>query len=445
MGTEARAVSVERSEWSAAKINDLPDSSFAYIEPGGRKDDQGKTVPRSLRHLPYKDEGGAVDLDHLRAALSRVSQTDLPKATQARVRARLEAAAAERGVGEHEKGAVEKYITHEGGKWQVRAESGKILGTHDSKGDAVRQLAAVEANKDPKGKSVAFSSAKFKAENPGSEVQTLIFGKDKYPKASEAKAWASDHGFESGDVEETGESFRLLQRAPDKYARMRTIEMTEGVQAVIGFPKKSLEAVKSLFLRSVESLLPALKAADLYRAEFEPVEETEAGTVYRVKCAGRDFHFAEKNGSAAPVPSYAALKLLRKRAFVPVVKSEEKRYTLGVCYPASKVGKPEPDFHGDVMGEDELEKSAWGFMAKGADRIGLMHRPGTAGAGRVVESYIYRGPSYKVKDVSGAEQEISPGDWMLGVVWNDEGWQAIKSGNLTGYSLQGAARKEAVA
>ena len=47
-------------EWRAAMsvkdINDLPDSDFAYIEPGGEKDDDGKTVPRSLRHYPIHDE-----------------------------------------------------------------------------------------------------------------------------------------------------------------------------------------------------------------------------------------------------------------------------------------------------------------------------------------------------------------------------------------------------
>jgi len=44
--------------WSAAFVNDLPDSSFALILPGGEKDEEGKTKPRSLRKLPYKDASG---------------------------------------------------------------------------------------------------------------------------------------------------------------------------------------------------------------------------------------------------------------------------------------------------------------------------------------------------------------------------------------------------
>ncbi len=62
------------AEWDTAYINNLPDSSFLYIEPGGEKDDEGKTTPRSLRHLPIKDASGEIDLPHLRNALSRLGQ-----------------------------------------------------------------------------------------------------------------------------------------------------------------------------------------------------------------------------------------------------------------------------------------------------------------------------------------------------------------------------------
>lgn len=65
------------AEWSAAYINDLPDSSFAYIESGGEKDDEGKTTPRALRHFPHHDAQGNLDLPHLRNALSRGPQSDV--------------------------------------------------------------------------------------------------------------------------------------------------------------------------------------------------------------------------------------------------------------------------------------------------------------------------------------------------------------------------------
>ena len=64
------------AEWTAAYISDLPDSAFACIDAGGEKDDEGKTVPRSLRHYPHHDAQGDVDLPHLRAARKRVAQSD---------------------------------------------------------------------------------------------------------------------------------------------------------------------------------------------------------------------------------------------------------------------------------------------------------------------------------------------------------------------------------
>jgi len=56
-------------------INDLPDSSFAYIEPGGKKDEEGKTVPRSLRHFPIRRADGKPDPAHVRNALARAPQS----------------------------------------------------------------------------------------------------------------------------------------------------------------------------------------------------------------------------------------------------------------------------------------------------------------------------------------------------------------------------------
>lgn len=67
---------ISKEKWSTAYINELPDSSFLFVESGGQKEG-GKTTPRTLRHLPYKDKEGKVDLPHLRNAISRASQIKL--------------------------------------------------------------------------------------------------------------------------------------------------------------------------------------------------------------------------------------------------------------------------------------------------------------------------------------------------------------------------------
>jgi hypothetical protein len=61
------------AEWTTEYVNNLPDECFAYIEEGGKKDDEGKTVPRSLRHLEFKNAQGEIDHDHLVAALQALS------------------------------------------------------------------------------------------------------------------------------------------------------------------------------------------------------------------------------------------------------------------------------------------------------------------------------------------------------------------------------------
>ena len=72
-----------------ATIDNLPDSDFAYIEPGGTVVD-GKTTPRSLRHFPIHDEA------HVRNALARLSQSPFGN----KARAKVEAAARKMGIGE---------------------------------------------------------------------------------------------------------------------------------------------------------------------------------------------------------------------------------------------------------------------------------------------------------------------------------------------------------
>jgi len=65
------------SKWTSAYIDSLPDSCFLFIESGGEKESEGKTKPRSLRHLPYKDAEGHVDRAHLENHVQRAPQIKL--------------------------------------------------------------------------------------------------------------------------------------------------------------------------------------------------------------------------------------------------------------------------------------------------------------------------------------------------------------------------------
>ncbi|MEM2971505.1 MAG: hypothetical protein QW270_03685 [Candidatus Bathyarchaeia archaeon] len=93
-----RQPSVKEAEWDTAYINDLPDSAFAVISKGGTKDEQGKTVPRTLRHLPHHKADGSLDLPHLRNALARLSQTNLTPEERAEAKRHLCDHAKEAGI-----------------------------------------------------------------------------------------------------------------------------------------------------------------------------------------------------------------------------------------------------------------------------------------------------------------------------------------------------------
>lgn len=82
----------ERKVLSSAARKALPDSDFAYIEPGGAKVN-GRTKPNKLRHYPVHDA------PHVRDALARIAQG---KKFAAEAAPKVHAAAGKFGIGMHD-------------------------------------------------------------------------------------------------------------------------------------------------------------------------------------------------------------------------------------------------------------------------------------------------------------------------------------------------------
>jgi hypothetical protein len=127
-----------------------------------------------------------------------------------------------------------------------------------------------------------------------------------------------------------------------------------------------------------------------------------------------------------------------------VVKSDdESRYTLTVAYPADSpdAAKARDGFQ-DFASAETVEKAAWSYMrnaiANGGE-IGAFHADGTEGDGILVESYVYRGPDWKVEAADGSSQVVKAGDWLVGVIWSEQAWADFKSGESKGVSMQGDA------
>jgi hypothetical protein len=67
-----------KAVWTTAYVNNLPDSAFLFVQSGGKKDGEGKTVPRNYRHFPVKDASGKYDPAHVRNAIGRIPQSNAP-------------------------------------------------------------------------------------------------------------------------------------------------------------------------------------------------------------------------------------------------------------------------------------------------------------------------------------------------------------------------------
>jgi uncharacterized protein len=82
-----------RDVWTTAYINDLPDSAFLYIAPGGTKT-AGKT-DGAHRYFPVRDATGKVDAAHVNNAIARIPQaSDLSADVRAAAMAKAKALAA---------------------------------------------------------------------------------------------------------------------------------------------------------------------------------------------------------------------------------------------------------------------------------------------------------------------------------------------------------------
>lgn len=107
----------------------------------------------------------------------------------------------------------------------------------------------------------------------------------------------------------------------------------------------------------------------------------------------------------------------------------DSHYITGIVY--------EPlveDAHGNFMTEDEIRKSAYWF-AKNGDKVDLQHNFEQADGVSVVENYI--APS----DMTIADQKITKGTWLMTVeVNNDEIWDKVQKGEVTGFSMGGVGK-----
>lgn len=122
---------------------------------------------------------------------------------------------------------------------------------------------------------------------------------------------------------------------------------------------------------------------------------------------------------------------IEKNVKILVNKEDAKQLVYGVVYEPNV-----PDAHNDMMDAEEIEKAAHRFLADYRN-IDKQH-DFQSGYGEVVESYI------APQDFEIGGEVIKKGSWVLVTKANDETWEAIKRGEITGYSMAGIAEVEEV-
>lgn len=110
---------------------------------------------------------------------------------------------------------------------------------------------------------------------------------------------------------------------------------------------------------------------------------------------------------------------------------KEKKLVYGVVYEPDTL-----DTQGEFASDAEIEKAAHEFLADSRN-IDLQHNFKSE-YGTVVESYIAP-VDFKIGDIN-----IKKGSWALVTKANDDVWESIKKGQVTGYSMAGKATKTEV-
>lgn len=220
----------------------------------------------------------------------------------------------------------------------------------------------------------------------------------------EAKAWAEIVTVDGKQYVKAGRTFNAKLDA--KVGDRVRIEVTEMLLDASDTSKQRLRGFTPVVIdktteppTTIEQAIAQLEEGELKKTELAVIE----GVAKRISRA--DWH-------------------------VRVAKQDEdERYVLGVV-----LVPDETDSQGDIYDEATVRKASEYFMEY-ARTLGLMHAHALGGDKvRILENYI--APC----DFELGDQLVRKGTWLLAArVLDDRLWEAVKSGELTGWSIEGSA------
>jgi site-specific DNA-adenine methylase len=484
---------VAKAQWSRAFINDLPDDAFLYVEPGGEKDEGGRTVPRSLRHFPVRNQRGEIDLPHLRNALARLPQSDLPAGVKERAQAEA------RRLLEEAQSEVEKAkrvpFQQWGGSAQYSKRLAERLPEHKRYVEPFCGSAAVFYAKAPAAEEVladadadvvfahrylqkldAKSHAALKRMNwrvsrtgferaracePSSDAER--FWKIAYGRLC---SWGAKQDMGGFSTVNDGKTYNLddLSKFSDRVRNARLVKQDwkktladfDGAGTLFfidppyaeewaiddGIPPEEVaDAVSKLkgdfvvaYTDSARARKALKKVGQLFTMKVS--EGRGAGLwqkrsrLFVASCKLRKADDLEWLEDATLAPSSPLMAALAKP--IQLLKTDEERFVLGVVLEPETV-----DAQKDIYSAAEVREAAHRFMEE-YQNVGLMHRQLVNDRVKILESYV------APVDLEVGGGHVKKGAWLLAVrVEDDDLWKQVKDGTLSGYSIGGNAIRTA--
>lgn len=200
------------------------------------------------------------------------------------------------------------------------------------------------------------------------------------------------------------------------------------------------KAGRVLSAKNLKALTEMRDALDKVLANAETKEKKEddddKGSGYRKRAPGGegaedDVSPDESDGEASEALAYSVTKA-----------NEEERYTLGPLYAPNR-----KDAHGEWTDAETLQKAVWEYVRVSADegrRLHLQHdtfgEDVTVGEWVEIITWPYE-TEVEIAKADGTTKSVTlPANTVyMGVVWDEDSWEDVKSGKLGGYSLGGKA------
>lgn len=125
-------------------------------------------------------------------------------------------------------------------------------------------------------------------------------------------------------------------------------------------------------------------------------------------------------------------------------EDDEERIAFGEVLVPNVTGKEGPDSQDDTYDEKDVEEAAFWFMENG-QKHSVMHEEFLGGKVRLLESYCAP-VAMKLKDMEGEIRDIPRKTWLMRLrIVDDDLWEKIQTGELTGFSIGGSGERTRVA